>query len=169
MNAHHFIIDRLDLDGYRILANCLSTIFHRRNLDHDKRIFNYRLSRARRIVENAFGRMAAIWRIFYTRIAQSPEKVDSLVLACCALQNYVLRHRTLAYSTDTDAYVLDGTWRAEAAARGGMRRLRPAGGNVAREPQVVRDRFKDYFVNQGAVDWQERMITYTVLNNDDSD
>lgn len=144
-------------------------IFDRRNLDHDKRIFNYRLSRARRIVENAFGRMAAIWRIFYTRIPLSPDKADSLVMACCALQNYVLKHRTLAYSTDTDAYVMDGTWRAEAAARGGMRRLRVVGGNVAREPQVVRERFKNYFMNEGAVDWQERMIAYTDLNNENSD
>lgn len=113
--------------------------------------------------------MAAIWRIFYTRIPLSPEKPDSLVIACCALQNYVLSHRTLAYSTDTDAYVMDGTWRAEAAARGGMRRLRVVGGNVAREPQVVRDRFKDYFMNEGVVDWQERMIAYTDLNNENSD
>ena len=113
--------------------------------------------------------MAAIWRIFYTRIPLSPEKVDSLVMACCALQNFVLQHRTLAYSTDSDAYVMDGSWRAEAAARAGMRRLRAVGGNVAREPQIVRERFKDYFINEGAVDWQERMITYTDLTNDNSD
>ena len=74
------------------------------------------------------------------------------MMACCVLQNYILRHRTLAYSTDSDAYVMDGSWRAEAAARAGMRRLRAVGSNVAREPQVVREWFKDYFMNEGAVD-----------------
>lgn len=140
-------------------------LFFRRNLDHDKRIFNYRLSRARRIVENAFGRLAAIWRVFHTHISLSPDKVDKIVLACCALQNFVIKHRTLAFTIDTDAYVQDGTWRA--AARGGMRALRPrGGGNISDNAKVVRDKLKNYFTTSGSVEWQERMISLVNVDSD---
>ena len=61
--------------------------YSRRHLDHDERIFNYRLSRARRVVENAFGILAMRFQILLGTMQQLPETVDSIVLACTTLHN----------------------------------------------------------------------------------
>lgn len=56
---------------------------------HDKRskerIFNYRLSRARRIVENVFGIMSGVFRVLRKPILLTPEKVQLIILTCCCI------------------------------------------------------------------------------------
>ena len=61
-------------------------------LDDIKRIFNYRLSRARRVVEfeNAFGILTAKWGIYLKRIQLHPQNVDEVVklhVFCIPLSN----------------------------------------------------------------------------------
>lgn len=60
-----------------------------RNLTHERRIFNYRLSRARRFVECAFGILANKWRIFHRPIDVSCDFADTIIKACCVLHNFV--------------------------------------------------------------------------------
>ena len=63
-----------------------------RNLPIDEKVFNYRLSRARRVVENAFGIMSAKWRVFRRPMGVSPQNAELVVKAACCLHNYVRRH-----------------------------------------------------------------------------
>ena len=56
-------------------------------MPRDQRIFNYRLSRARRIVENAFGILAQRFRFLNRRIALSPQNCGQSGKSClCTTQ-----------------------------------------------------------------------------------
>ncbi|XP_031351783.1 putative nuclease HARBI1 [Photinus pyralis] len=75
--------------------------FSQKQLNSEKRIFNYRLSRCRRIVENAFGILAARFRLFHTAINMKLENIDKVVLACCALHNFLRESSSDYYSPPT--------------------------------------------------------------------
>nr|XP_055049571.1 uncharacterized protein LOC129435091 [Misgurnus anguillicaudatus] len=119
------------------------------NLTHRKRIFNYRLSRARMVVENAFGILAARWRIFHRRINLHPKNVDRVVVAACILHNFLL-------APSENVRLLE---EAEELGRH-MGPVRNMGGNRAsREACAVRESFATFFNSpEGSVSWQERMV-----------
>ena len=54
--------------------------------------FNYRLSRARNVVENAFGRLKGRWRCLLKRNDCTLELVKVQVAACCILHNICKMH-----------------------------------------------------------------------------
>jgi hypothetical protein len=58
-----------------------------RNITQPECIFNYRLSRARRIVENAFGILTNCFQCFLTTLQLGPESASDVVLACVCLHN----------------------------------------------------------------------------------
>ncbi|XP_050300320.1 uncharacterized protein LOC126738889 [Anthonomus grandis grandis] len=63
--------------------------YSKRNLTQEEKIFNYRLSRARRISKNAFGILVSKFKVFKRPIELKPEKVDKVVMACCYLHNWL--------------------------------------------------------------------------------
>ena len=64
------------------------------HLPRPRQVFNYRLSRARRIVENAFGILGQRFRIYNRRMQYSVDTVVKIVKATCVLHNF-LRDRSL--------------------------------------------------------------------------
>lgn len=54
-------------------------------------IFNYRLSRARRVVENAFAVLSSVYRVLRKPILLEPEQATKVVLASKHLYNYLRR------------------------------------------------------------------------------
>nr|XP_023011702.1 protein ANTAGONIST OF LIKE HETEROCHROMATIN PROTEIN 1-like [Leptinotarsa decemlineata] len=63
-------------------------IFSGQNMSQEQEKFNYCLSRARRLVECAFGIITSKWRILKTEIEIVPDKVDLIVKCICLLHNY---------------------------------------------------------------------------------
>ena len=140
--------------------------YARRNMTAEERIFNYRLSRARRVVENAFGVLANRFRVFLTTIALSPEKVTKVVLCACALHNFLIRHQSARHvysppdAVDNENPVshtlIPGAWRSSTTLSQ-VTRCRST--NVTLAAKAVRETLKDYCNSaHGEVAWQHNMV-----------
>jgi len=125
--------------------------FPGRGLPNDKRIFNYRLSRARRVVEQAFGILAARWRVYHRRLPLHPNNVQRLVKATVILYNMLQRSRPFVPNEDTMSATNLQPMLSVSTGRGTNR------ANTA--AIQLRETFKDYFVSApGSVEWQIRAV-----------
>ncbi|XP_068103425.1 putative nuclease HARBI1 [Hyperolius riggenbachi] len=135
-----------------------------RGLTEQRKIFNYRLSRARRVVENAFGIMAQRFRIFHTCMNVAPAKVEKIVFACCLLHNFLRRNNAAGYmppqSVDFEdlntGVIIPGAWRSEPSALADIPPSAPV--RTCASLQENRDQYVRYFMGDGAVTWQAAMI-----------
>ncbi|KAK3877762.1 hypothetical protein Pcinc_017555 [Petrolisthes cinctipes] len=59
-------------------------------LTKEERIYNYRIYRARRTVENAYGILDNRFRVFHIVICLRPVRPEFVVLASCILHNIVM-------------------------------------------------------------------------------
>lgn len=132
--------------------------YPRKNLDNDERIFNYRLSRARRIIENAFGILVAKWRIFRKPVIASVETVEQIVQASICLHNFLIKNEK-DYTTDMverepDNLLCYGRTELQNA----FQNVNYEGNNNNNtdciEAALIRERFKDYFNDSGIIPWQ---------------
>lgn len=132
-------------------------------LPKEREIFNYRLCRARRVIENTFGILCTRWRVLNNRIEFWPQNADYVVLACVILHNF-LKITDGLYNKNTycppdycDTYdsnnaVVEGMWRQENI------RLQSVGGttskNSTRDAFAVRRTLTEYFIGEGRVSFQ---------------
>lgn len=149
-------------DAFALTTNFMKP-FSQTGLAPNEAIFNYRLSRARRIVENAFGILNSRFAVFQRPIGLSVNKVKIIVLACCYLHNYLrkkVRHGYMSNGyVDTEdtqsGKIIDGSWRESDHSV-------PLQAAQSRNPTTnakhVREEFCGYFNNEGEVPWQYKFI-----------
>ena len=129
--------------------------YSQRGLTRERRIFNYRLSRARRVVENAFGILANRFRVFMTPISLQPEKVEKSVMACCVLHNFLRAkvESSVIYMPpgsvdieDPDTHgVRPGDWHKGQQATGLLPISHQAGNRHSNSAQAIRNQLCQYF------------------------
>ncbi|KAL1457222.1 hypothetical protein MTO96_043572 [Rhipicephalus appendiculatus] len=73
--------------AFPLTGNLLKPFSHRAQLSNEQRLFNYNLSKARRIVENAFGRLKARFRFIMKRMECEIDNCRLAIRACCVLNN----------------------------------------------------------------------------------
>ncbi len=136
--------------------------YSRRNLTKKENIFNYRLSRARRIVENGFGILANRNRFLLNCCEQTPETVTTMVLAACCLHN-LMRTRfptlqnQLVDREDANHDVIPGEWRQDAPMHDMEQYER--GNRLTKMAKKQRDYLREYYSSDvGSVSWQDAMI-----------
>lgn len=121
--------------------------------NENQKIFNYRLSRARRVVENAFGILIQKFRILYGRLQVNPENADKIILAACVLHNY-LRNDRSENTSALPVYEEQSSTSQQLPLRG----LRRLGGNSSEVAIGVRNTFCNYLNTTGAVPWQLEVV-----------
>lgn len=135
-----------------------------KNLNKEQRIFNYRLSRARRVVENAFGILTSRWRIYQKPINTSLETVDVIIKVTICLHNLLMNESfycvaSYADRTSINGEILEGDWRRKNFNCFNDANNRSfASNNYTRRANEIRNIFTDYFMNEGQVPWQDEVI-----------
>ena len=101
------------------LKDWLMRPFPGKGLDESQHVYNYRLSRARRVIENTFGILVARWRIFRGFIRAKPNNVENYVMAAICLHNYLRQTDNAGYcptgfvdSEDSTGQIKPGEWRS---------------------------------------------------------
>lgn len=128
-------------------------------LSNEQKVFNYRLSRARRTIENAFGILVMRWGCMRSEFIGNPEKVKIVVGACCALHNFLINRSNL-YATSThfdrfdeDGNLIEGSWRyTESQCQ--LESLDSVRGRPNSEGICFRERLENFFFFDHALPFQ---------------
>ena len=79
--------------AYPLLPWLMKPFVHHGSITNEQRVYNFRHSRARMVVENTFGRLKGRWRCLIKRNDTSTDDVPLLILACCVLHNVCEVHK----------------------------------------------------------------------------
>lgn len=130
----------------------------------EKRIYNYRLSRARRIVENAFGILSAVFRVLRKPMLLQPDKASLIIMTCVNLHNYLMKRKASRKLYNSpgmmdrieDGIVTPGQWR-NMDSLSSFLPLPNTGRRHTLQCENIRQRFSEYFNFTDILPWQNNI------------
>lgn len=154
-------------DAFPLSRRILKPYGGKTKLSDEEIIFNYRLSRARRCVENAFGILCSKWLCLKRTLFCKPDRAQKIAAACCLLHNYMLATTNTycpSYYADQlneDGTLVEGEWRSRVSEISGSSmfnsNLEAFRGRQSEVGKRVRDIIKNYVnSSEGAVEWQRQ-------------
>ncbi|XP_049842931.1 uncharacterized protein LOC126293682 isoform X1 [Schistocerca gregaria] len=128
--------------------------YPRRNLNDEKRVYNYRVSRCRRVVENVFGIVAQRWRLYFRPLQCNLDTVHKVIKATVILHNYLCNKCdvTTVGSPEEILVAYSTCWKS----------LEKTAAAATKENAAIRNHFVNFFNSpEGSVPWQWRHIANT--------
>ncbi|XP_034945920.1 protein ANTAGONIST OF LIKE HETEROCHROMATIN PROTEIN 1-like [Chelonus insularis] len=109
MFTHHFFVGD---EAFKISRHMMRP-YPGHELTTTQKVFNYRLSRARRTIENTFGILSSKWRVLKRSIHKSLTNTDHIVAACVSLHNFLIFHEQRMYNVQNSFIDLDSDCETE--------------------------------------------------------
>ncbi|XP_054744317.1 uncharacterized protein LOC129248716 [Anastrepha obliqua] len=110
----------------------------------EKQVFNQRLSRARHVVEHAFGILSNRFRVLLAPINLKVATVEKIVLTCCALHNYLIENGEMFTDERVNAETVNNNHSTDFDVF-----YNPRKGAA----ENVREQFLKYLNEEGKLDW----------------
>ena len=154
-------------DAFPLIANIMNP--YPRETLHQERLFNNRIFRARRVIENVFGIAASRFRVLRRPIIANVETVTRATKAIVTLHNYLMRNRRFESTANpycppgyVDTETANGfrLWKQEVTGDQGLQLINQLGShNYSRNAKEARNSFRDFYNSTcGALPWQWNAI-----------
>lgn len=122
-----------------------------------QRTFNMRLSSTRVIVENVFGVLTTVFRIFKKPMEIRKYKAKLITMTCILLHNFLRNSRTSSdiytppgtFDTVVDGEIInEGSWRRNVSTNQAIRPIPTVGRRASQSAIEIRNEFASFFLRQ---------------------
>lgn len=157
---YYFVAD----EAFPLSENIMKVYSGLHNKGTKERIFNYRLSRARKVVENAFGIISSVFRVLRKPMLLEPDKATLVVIAITHLHNFLRRNQESAklytppgsLDEDIDGDFRPGLWRQENDLMTSLLPLTNQPRRSSLTVKEIRNEIAQFCMEEGLLAWQDQ-------------